>query len=205
MEKKMKQGIQPAGPMIDISSYGKSGDRFDTAEYDTFAPTSGGVARYAFFDHEIGTDGRTIADTSMKIKGQFPKSNGMIATALGVAIVPNEAGDVLTAAELSVVYKVLSQSLIRVNVDGKDFLTTIPLCELLPPIALVTVDDAAGTGNHASLSHLSKLERKLAVSISFGEQVKFSVDFETGLNTMPAEMAKIKIKCYMKGLKQRGK
>lgn len=201
----MKQGIQPATPMIDISSYGKSGDRFDTTEYDTWKPGASEPGVYQFFDHEINTDGRKISDTSMKIKGQFPKSNGMIATAIGIAITPAESDDVLTHTELATIYRVLADSLIRVNVDGKDYLTSIPLCELLPPIALVLVDDASGTGNSASLSHLSKLERKLAVAIQFGEQTKFSVDMETGLSTLPAPMQKVKIKCYMKGLKQRGK
>jgi hypothetical protein len=200
--------MRPQTPrkMINIASYGKGGDQFDTTEYDTFQMASGAgqLTRYEFFNHAIGTDGRTIQDTSMKQKGQFPKSNGLVATAIALHISTAKATPI-TATELIEIYKVLANSVLRVNVEGKDYLTQIPVAEMLPPVAVSTVDDAAGTTNSVALPTVVKIERKLAIAIMFSEQTQFSIDLDTGLNELPASCNEVRLKCLLKGVKQRGK
>ena len=192
---------------LNIKSYGMSADQFDNTEYDTFEMIeSTGDTFFEFFNHAINVDGKTGKETSMKIAGQFPKKNAMEVRAIAFQIYSkNDADAPLSTTELATVLRVLSESSVKVNIEGKDYLTSFPFAEVLPPISITTNPDTAGDSDKVPLVTNNLLVKKLAVPIALEEQVSFHVRFDTGLATIPAACDNICIKCMIKGIKVRGK
>jgi hypothetical protein len=121
-------------------------------QYDFQSYSTGGVTQQVFFQLPVGQGGKTLADTNMKLGGQFPSPTGFLITAVMVVYLPNFAGDPSTTAaaatvatNLNDVTRMANRGYLTITIGSKDYLTDGPLGKFPPNFGVGGVSSLAGT------------------------------------------------------------
>ena len=121
-------------------------------QYDFQAYATGGVTEQLFFQLPNGQGGKTLADTNMKLGGQFPSPTGFLITALQLVYMPNYAGDPSTTAAAATVdtamndvVRMANRGYLVLTIGSKDYLTDGPLGKFPPNFGIGGLSSIAGT------------------------------------------------------------
>lgn len=114
---------------------------YDYSLFDTEIINNSQVS-YRFFTTAVGVNGKTIADTNMKVGGQLPQGKKLTVKGIKIGYLPIS---IKTGYNFQAILNCLNKSVLRFLVDGKEDLGTWTLSELmgfnLPVIADVLDGD----------------------------------------------------------------
>lgn len=121
-------------------------------QYDFQSYATGGVTEQTFFQVPVGQSSKTLADTNMKLGGQFPSPTGFLITGIMVVYMPNFAGDPSTtsasaavAANLNDVVRMANRGYLTLTIGNKDYFTDGPLGKFPPNFGVGGISSLAGT------------------------------------------------------------